>query len=125
MAIVTLSEIKNPIGDTGLQMGSVDHGGMSIVGHSLPKGFDAIDMLRAACGDVLCPVPHFFVVTKGAIAIRYTDDGSEERCGVGQVAYLRPGHTIAATEDTEMVEISPADGNNYLFQRIAAAGLLG
>ncbi len=125
MAVVTLADIRQSIGATGASLGSVDHGGMSILSHHWPRGFDVTDMLRAACGDLLCPVPHFFVVTKGAIRIRYTDDQTEEEARPGQVAYLRPGHTCWATEDLEMVEISPADGNNFLLGRIAATGLLG
>ena len=125
MAIVTLSEIRQPVANTGAELGSRDVGGMSVLSHHWPKGFDVTDMLRAACGDVLCPVPHYFIVTKGAVGIRFTDDGSEEECRPGQVAYLRPGHTCWAIEDLEMVELAPADGNNFVLARIAATGLLG
>ena len=125
MAIVTLTDLRQPVGTTGASLGSQDHGGMSIISHQWPKGFDVTEMLRAVTGDVLCPNPHFMVVTKGALGIRYTDDGTEEQCSVGQVAYMRPGHTCWAAEDLEMVEFCPADGNNWFFGRIAALGLLG
>jgi hypothetical protein len=125
MAVVTLSEIRQPLGETGAQIGSQDMGPMSILSHHWPKGFDVTPLLHAAFGDVLCPGPHYIVVIKGALRIRYTDDGSEEEVRPGQVAYMRPGHTCWATEDLEMVEISPAESNNYGFARIAASGVLG
>lgn len=81
-------------------------------------------MLQAVTGDSLCPNPHYMIVTSGTLGIRYVEDGSEEECRPGQVAYMAPGHTCWAVEDLEMVEISPAPASNYLFGRIAAAGLL-
>jgi hypothetical protein len=125
MAVVTLDTIRQPVGETGAELGSVDLGPMSVLSHRMPAGVDYTDLLRAACGDVLCPVPHYFVITAGKLAITYTDDGSEETASAGDVAYLRPGHTIRAIEDTAMVEISPADGNHYLMDRIMKTGLLG
>lgn len=125
MAVITLDSIRQPIGDTGFAMGSVDMAGMSVISHHWPAGFDVTDLLRAACGDILCPVQHYFIVTKGSAVIRYTDDGSEETVRAGDVAYARPGHTVRAVDALDMVEISPADGNNYLMARIAASGALG
>ncbi len=125
MAIITLSELRQPIGETGAALGSTDAGAMSVISHQWPAGFDVTDMLRAVTGDALCPVPHYMIVTKGKLGIRFVDDGSEEQCGVGQVAYMRPGHTCWAIDDLEMVEIAPADGNNFMLSRIASLGLLG
>lgn len=125
MAIVKLVEIRRAIGETGASLGSVDHGGMSIISHKWPQGFDVTPMLQAVTGDSLCPNPHYIVVTKGRLGIRYVEDGSTEECGPDEVAYMPPGHTCWAIEDLEMVEISPAPASNYLFGRMAAAGLLG
>ena len=125
MSVVQLDSIRKPVGNTGAELGSIDMGPMSVLSHRMPAGTDFTELLRAACGDILCPVPHYFVVTSGKLGIRYTDDGSEETVSPGEVAYLRPGHTCWAISDVEMVEISPADGNNYLLARIAATGLLG
>lgn len=123
--IIQPAQLRNPIGETGIEMGATDAGTMSIVSHLWPAGFDATDLLRAACGEVLCPVPHYFVVVRGAVGIRYTDDGSEETCRAGQVAYLRPGHTVRAIQGSEVIEFTPADGNAYLAGRLAATGALG
>ena len=124
MAIVTLESIREPIGDGPGEIGMVDVGGMSVLSHKIPKGADFTELLRAACGDILCPVPHYFVITRGELGIRYLD-GTEETARVGEVAYTPPGHTVWAIEDTEAVEITPADGNNWLFGRINELGLLG
>ncbi len=123
--IINPQEIRQAIGETGIETGSLDAGPMSVVAHVWPKGFDATDLLRAACGETLCPVPHYFIVMRGSVGIRYVDDGSEERCDARSVAYLRPGHTVWAIEAADLIELSPADGNAFLNQRIAATGLLG
>ena len=125
MTIVNAATLRQPVGDSGLEMGSIDLGGMSVVSHRIPAGTDFTELLRAAVGDGLCPVPHWFVITKGAARFRYTDDGSEDVARAGDIAYLRPGHTVLADEDTEIIEVSPADGNAFLMQRIAATGLMG
>jgi hypothetical protein len=99
-------------------------GSMSVLSHRIPAGVDYRDLLRAACGEILCPVPHYFVVTRGTLLITYSD-GAEETASAGDVAYAPPGHSIRAVEDVEMAEISPTDGNSFLMSRIAATGLLG
>ncbi len=124
MAVVNVAGIRKPVGNTGAELGSIDLGGSSVIAHRIPGGIDYTDLLRAACGDVLCPVPHYFVVTRGTLEIEYVD-GGRELVHAGEVAYTPPGHTIRAVDDVEMVEISPADGNQFLMARIAATGLLG
>ena len=109
MAVVTLNEIRQPVGETGAELGSVDMGGMSVLGHKIPKGVDYTPLLEAACGEVLCPVPHYFVVTKGTLGIRYTD-GKEETARAGDVAYTPPGHTVWAIDHPEL-------GSQLMFSR--------
>ncbi len=124
MAVITLKDTRQPVGGTGAELGSTELGSMSVLAHRIPAGLDYADLLRAACGDLLCPVPHYFVVTKGVLEIQYTD-GTAESVRAGDVAYAPPGHSIRAIEDVEMAEISPTDGNAFLMGRIAATGLLG
>lgn len=122
MSTVTLDAIRQPVGDSGLEMGSVDLGSMSVLAHRWPKGFDAKDMLSAAFGPLCCPVPHHFIVTKGEIEVGYTSDGSTERAKAGDVLYARPGHTVRAIEDSDIVEVSPIDGTAYIAARLATLG---
>ena len=125
MSVINLNSIRQAIGETGIEMGSADAGGMSVLSHRWPAGFDAKDLLAAAFGEQLCPVPHYFVVTRGRMTVSYTDGGPEETGGVGDVIYARPGHTIRALEASDVVEISAADGTAYVNARIAASGALG
>jgi hypothetical protein len=125
MVVVTLGPLREPVGNSGAHIGSAGLGGMTVLSHSWPAGFDVTGLLQAVCGDMLCPGPHYLVITKGAIGIRYIDDGSEEVARAGDAVYMRPGHTCWAIEDLEMVELSPADITNYLWGRIAASGLAG
>jgi hypothetical protein len=124
MTVVNLDSIREPFGAPGGELGQVDLGPMSVLSHRIPAGADFTDILRAACGDGLCPVPHYFVIESGELVILY-NDGTEETAKAGDVAYLKPGHTIRSVTDVAMAEISPADENNFLFERIAATGLLG
>ena len=124
VAVVTLESIRKPIGEGPGEIGMVDLGPMSVISHKIPKGSDFTELLRAACGDILCPVPHYFVIGKGVLGIRYLD-GREEIARAGDVAYTPPGHTVWAIEDVEATEITAAEGNNWLFGRINELGLLG
>ncbi len=124
MAVINLEEIRKPVGNTGAELGAVDLGGFSIVAHRIPRGLDYTELLRAACGDVLCRVAHYLVVTRGTLGVEYTS-GTRELVHAGEVAYTPPGHTIRAIDDLEMAEISPADGNRFLMARISATGLFG
>jgi hypothetical protein len=71
-----------------------------------PKGADATPLLEGLPGD-LCQCPHWGMVLKGSIRVRYAG-GSEEVVRAGEVYYWPPGHTVSVDEDYEAVEFSPA-----------------
>ncbi len=71
-----------------------------------PKGADAAPLLEGLPGN-LCQCPHWGLVLKGSIHVRYSD-GSEEVVRAGEVYYWPPGHTVRVDEDYEAVEFSPA-----------------
>lgn len=125
MVTISLANLQQPVGETGARIGSARLGDMTVLSHSWPAGFDVTGLLKEVCGAMLCPGPHYIVITRGALGIRYTDDGSEEIARAGHAVYMRPGHTCWAIEDVEMVEFSPADITEYLWARIAASGLAG
>ena len=125
MSVTSVKALHGQVPENGMAMGSVDWGGMSVISHRWPAGLDVTPVLQAAVGDLLCQVPHYFYCISGAFTIRYTDNGSEEGVKAGDVAYARPGHTLAASEDSEVLEISSADLNHFLMARIQATGLLG
>jgi hypothetical protein len=95
---------------------------MTVLRHSWPAGFDVTGLLEQVCGPMLCPSPHYLYVLKGRIRIRYVADGNEETAGAGDAVYMKPGHTCWAVEDLEMIEFSPGDITDYVWERIAAAG---
>jgi hypothetical protein len=70
-----------------------------------PKGADATPLLVGLPGN-LCQCPHWGMVVKGSIHVRYAD-GSAEVVRAGEVYYWPPGHTVWVDEDYEAVEFSP------------------
>jgi hypothetical protein len=55
----------------------------------------------------MCQCPHWGVMSKGRLTVRYADH--EEVVEAGDAFYMPPGHTAAATAGTEFVQFSPAD----------------
>ena len=68
--------------------------------------FDLGPMLQALPGGN-CPCPHWGVVLKGRLTVRYDD--REEIVEAGEAFYMPPGHAPAAEAGTEFVQFSPAD----------------
>jgi len=54
-----------------------------------------------------CACPHWGLVLKGRLTIRYDD--WEETVEAGEAFYMPPGHAPAAEAGTEFVQFSPAD----------------
>ena len=67
---------------------------------------DLAPMLAALPGG-MCPCPHWGVLAKGRMTVRYVD--REEVVEPGDAFYLTPGHTAAAEAGTEFVQFSPSD----------------
>ncbi len=55
----------------------------------------------------MCQCPHWGVVTKGRITVRYAD--REEVLTAGDVFYMSPGHAPAVEAGTEFTIFSPTD----------------
>lgn len=90
----------------GVCIRAVEWGGLNVARIQFPAGADAAPLLQGLPGD-LCPCPHWGLVTKGSIHVRYAD-GSEETVRAGEAYYWPPGHTVRVEEDYEAVEFSPA-----------------
>jgi hypothetical protein len=54
-----------------------------------------------------CQCPHWGVLTKGRMTVRYGD--REEVYEAGDAFYMSPGHTPAAEAGTEFIQFSPTD----------------
>jgi hypothetical protein len=72
--------------------------------------------------DDLCQCPHWGMLYKGKIRVRYADH--EELVEAGQVFYMAPGHAPEYLEDCELVQFSPSAEMNEaiaIMQRNAMA----
>jgi hypothetical protein len=74
---------------------------------SLAAGVDIAPLLKGLKGD-LCQAPHWGYVIEGEIAVTYAD-GSKEPVHGGDLFYWRPGHSVAVTQDAEIILFSPQE----------------
>ncbi len=73
--------------------------------YSLGEGTDMAPLLKGLEGD-LCQAPHWGYLLEGEITVTYAD-GSDETVSGGDLFYWRPGHTVKAGKDAELVFFSP------------------
>ncbi len=100
----------------GATIQGLDWGGMNVAQIRFPKGTDAGPLLNGMPQN-LCPCPHWGVVQKGSIHVRYAD-GREEVVREGSVYYWPPGHTVRVDEDYEAIEFSPAEEMNAVLSHL-------
>jgi hypothetical protein len=55
-----------------------------------------------------CQVPHWGIVIRGQVTVKY-EDGKEEILKAGDAYYVPPGHTAIFEAGTEMWEFSPTE----------------
>lgn len=72
---------------------------------SLAAGTDLAPLLKGLEGG-LCQAPHWGHVLEGFLTVTYAD-GMQETVKGGDLVYLRPGHTVAVTQDADVVLFSP------------------
>ncbi|MDB5452949.1 MAG: hypothetical protein JWO33_1527 [Caulobacteraceae bacterium] len=90
-----------------IQFKGVDFGELNVCHISLPAGADATPLLEGLPQN-LCQCPHWGMVLKGSINVRYAD-GKQEKVSAGEVYYWPPGHTVWVDEDYNSIEFSPKD----------------
>jgi hypothetical protein len=73
---------------------------------TIRQDHDLAPMLASLPGG-MCQCPHWGVMTKGRMTVRYTD--REEVFEAGDAFYMPPGHTPAAVAGTEFIQFSPTD----------------
>lgn len=72
---------------------------------SMAAGTDIAPLLKGLEDD-LCQSPHWGYLIEGDITVTYTD-GSKESVNGGDLFYWPPGHTVAVTQDAEVILFSP------------------
>jgi hypothetical protein len=100
----------------GATLKSTRWGGMAVAYAKYAKGTDFTPLIKGLKDD-MCQCPHWGYVLKGAIHFRYTD-GREEVVKTGEMWYAPPGHTAWCDEDTEMVELSPAEEFEHVIDHV-------
>jgi len=63
--------------------------------------------LLASLPGGMCQCPHWGVITKGQMTVRYAN--REEVFEAGDAFYMTPGHTPSAIAGTEFIQFSPTD----------------
>ena len=79
-------------------------GEMNVAFEGLPAGIDTAPLFRGLPDD-RCQCPHWGVLLKGRLRVRYAD--REEIVEAGQAYYMPPGHTVSVEDDCEMLHFSP------------------
>lgn len=74
---------------------------------SMAAGIDIAPLLKGLEDD-LCQAPHWGYLIEGALTVTYKD-GSQDLVNGGDLFYWRPGHTVAVTQDAEVVLFSPQE----------------
>ncbi len=82
-------------------------GGMHVEYDIIKERFD-ITPLLSNLPSKQCQVPHWGLVTKGQLTVKY-ENGKEETLKAGDVYYVPPGHTAVFEAGTEMWEFSPTE----------------
>ena len=112
------TDLPSLIKHDGIAFNGVDWGELNVSNIHLPAGADAAPLLQGLENDH-CQCPHWGVVLKGAIHVKY-QDGSAETVAARDVYYWPPGHTVATSDDYEAIEFSPVNEMNQVLQHLKA-----
>ena len=85
---------------------------------SLGAGTDIAPLLQGLHGD-LCQSPHWGYLLQGQLGVTYAD-GEQETVRTGDLFYWRPGHTVKAGEDSEVVLFSPQHEHSQVIDHMLA-----
>jgi len=83
---------------------------------SLAAGTDITPLLQGLQGD-LCQSPHWGYLIQGIIAVTYSNGEGEDVHG-GDLFYWPPGHTLAVSEDAEIILFSPQHEHGQVMDHI-------
>ncbi|KPV41869.1 hypothetical protein AN478_00240 [Thiohalorhabdus denitrificans] len=92
------------------------YGKMGAEYFSFEAGTDITQLLHGLKDDT-CQSPHWGYVVSGVITALYTD-GEEETSRTGDLFYWRPGHSVRAEEDTDIVMFSPQEEHSSVMEHI-------
>lgn len=90
-------------------------GDMAVGYVTFHKTVDMAPLLKGLPDD-LCQCPHWGMVLKGRMRVKYRDH--EEVVNAGDAYYMVPGHSPTMEPGTEMVEFSPKNENKKTMEAI-------
>jgi hypothetical protein len=85
----------------------VEEGGMVVVRHTVPAGFDSSPLYRGLPDD-MCPCEHWCYLVRGELRYRFAD-GEELEVRAGDAFYVRGGHLADALADAELIELTRSE----------------
>lgn len=83
---------------------------------SFGAGTDITALLQGLDGD-LCQCPHWGYVLEGEVQVTFADN-SEEVTTMGDLFYWPPGHTVKASQDSELILFSPQHEHTEVLNHI-------
>jgi len=107
MPSIRLEELPVIMKSDTANAGGAGWNGMKVGHFRIQSGTDITEALKGLPDD-MCQCPHWGLVLKGAIHLRYSD-GTTEVIQAGAAFYMPPGHTAWFEQDTEHFEVSPED----------------
>src|SRR5262249_4537927 len=85
----------------------VEEGGMVLVRHRIPAGFDSSPLYRGLPAD-MCPCEHWCYLARGELRYRFADGGEPVAFGAGEAVHVRGGHLADALAGAELIELTRA-----------------
>lgn len=99
----------------------VEEGGMVVVRHRVPAGFDSAPGY-VGLPDDMCPCEHWCFLVSGELRYRFADGGEDLRVEAGQAFHVRGGHIADAIADSELIEVTRADEYRRKADHLARRG---
>lgn len=123
---ISLADFKTSIASDVAIWRQAEWGDMRVGYETYLCDFDDAELLKGLSDD-RCQCPHWGYVISGTLTVRYPDH--EEVIRAGELYYMAPGHTMAVTAGTVLIEFSPRDEFRKLteiaeknFQRLQRQG---
>jgi hypothetical protein len=85
----------------------VEEGGMTLVRHRIPAGFDSTPLYRGLPDD-MCPCEHWCYLAGGELRYRFAD-GEELAVRAGDAFHVWGGHLADALADAELIELTRSE----------------
>lgn len=119
MLAIPLRDLDAAPSVDGMEVGSIDLGGMAVAHYRLQRGFDSTPLYRGLPHG-MCPCTHWVFLISGRLRVR-TATGRQETIEAGSVFHVEAGHLMDILEDTEMIEFTPAEQYRAKSEHLAQA----